>query len=225
MRSTWGLLRSVAQGFFIPICLILVLQVAAPHMISIRERELALPELHKVPLKIERWQAPSENTLEAGVTAYLKPDEYILRDYLDESKSVTINLFVAYFKTLLSSWGPHSPRVCLPGAGWLVRSSKTALIDVGRGQKIPVNEYVLEKSGQNILVVYWYQNERNIWAEEFSGKLRFLQDLMRYHRSDLSLIRLVVPMRETTGNDERAECIEFTHAMFPRLVERFEATQ
>ncbi len=49
----------------------------------------------------------------------------------------------------------------------------------GRAAGIPVNKFVLEKAGQHILVLYWYQNDRNVWAEEFQGKLRLLPDLIQ----------------------------------------------
>ena len=71
--------------------------------------------------------------------------------------------------------------VCLPGSGWLVRSSRIRPLPCRDApQGIPVNEYVLEKNNERILVLYWYQNDRNIWAEEFKAKLTLLPDLIRY---------------------------------------------
>ena len=85
---------------------------------------------------------------------------------------------MAYFKSLQSGYGPHSPAVCLPGSGWLVRERDIINISVpGREAGIPVNKFVLEKAGQHILVLYWYQNDRNVWAEEFQGKLRLAAGL------------------------------------------------
>ena len=124
--------------------------------------------------------------------AYLKPDEYILRDYADPRGRPGINLFVAYFKSLQNKYGPHSPRICLPGSGWLITSSKIINIPVpGRPGGIPVNQFTMEQSSQHILVLYWYQNDRDVWAEEYHAKLRLLPDLIRYRRSDVSLVRLV----------------------------------
>ncbi len=128
--------------------------------------------------------------------AYLKPDEYILRDYADPRGTPSINLFVAYFKSLQNKYGPHSPRICLPGSGWLITSSKIINLPVpGRPGGIPVNQFTMEQSSQHILVLYWYQNDRDVWAEEYHAKLRLLPDLIRYRRSDVSLVRLVVPDR------------------------------
>jgi EpsI family protein len=205
-------------------CLILILQAAASRALSVEERDVPIPELRKLPLEIGGWRASEEQTLDSSVEEYLKPNDYILRNYVNQEPGVPINLFVAYFKSLQNSYGPHSPRVCLPGSGWLTRSSQIAVVAVpGRASGIPVNEYVLEKSGENILVMYWYQNDRNVWAEEFRAKLTLLPDLLAYRRSDVSLVRLVAPLG---GRPDvaRMSSTAFTKLIFPLLVERFRIT-
>ncbi|MBZ5593060.1 MAG: EpsI family protein [Acidobacteriia bacterium] len=225
MPSTIQPQGSGPGALFLFVCLILILQVAASRALSLPERNLPLPELHSLPLEVGRWKALEEQALEVQVTEYLRPDEYILRNYVNAEAGGSINLFVAYFKSLQNSYGPHSPRVCLPGAGWLTQSSRIRVVAVpGRADGIPTNEYVLEKSGTSILVVYWYQNDRNVWAEEFHAKLTLLPDLLRYRRSDVSLVRLVTPLGGRV-NDASANSTEFVKSVFPLLVERFEATR
>jgi hypothetical protein len=79
----------------------------------------------------------------------------------------------------------------------------------------------MEKQNQRILVLYWYQNDRDVWAQEFHAKLRLLPDLLRYHRSDVSLVRLVAPMQGTLAENELNYCFRFTKDLFPPLAERF----
>ena len=214
------------KGLFLPAGLILVLQAAASHVLSVPERDFPLPSLRQLPIQMGDWRAPVEQSLEANITEYLKPDEYILRDYRNGVTGASMNLFLAYFRSLQNVYGPHSPRVCLPGSGWLVRSSKIFTMQVpGRAEGIPVNEYILEKSDTRILVVYWYQNDRNVWAEEFRAKLMLLPDLLRYRRSDASLVRLITPIKSADGGKELENTLEFTRLMFPVLVERFRATE
>jgi EpsI family protein len=215
-------IKFVAGGFFIPIVLILVLQAAAPHFLVIHERDFAGPELAKVPYELGTWQAHGDQQLDRAVTEYLKPDEYVLRDYFDRSTGSSVNLFLAYFKTLQNAWGPHSPRICLPGAGWMIQASSQPTIEVpGPVKGIPVNQYLLEKSGDHILVIYWYQNNRRIWAEEYLSKVRLLQDVAEYRRSDVSLIRLIMPLRGATVGTELDKTLEFARTVFPSLSERF----
>ncbi|HXA07842.1 MAG TPA: EpsI family protein [Bryobacteraceae bacterium] len=215
-----------SRALFLFVCLILILQVAASRALSLPERNLPLPELNKLPRELGRWKVTEEQSLDRGVTEYLKPDEYVLWNYAIENSGASINLFAAYFKSLQNSYGPHSPRVCLPGAGWLVRSSKIAMIAVpGRTAGIPVNVYTLEKASEHILVMYWYQNNRSIWAEEFRAKLTLLPDLLRYRRSDVCLIRLTTRLHGEVDDAAMADSMAFLKLLFPPLVERFEATK
>jgi EpsI family protein len=213
---------SVRIGLLAAACLILVFQASASRMLEIDEHKIGIPGLHDIPWQVGPWKASVEQSIGPEVTAYLKPDEYILRDYVDDRSGAGIGLFVAYFKSLQNTYGPHSPRICLPGSGWLVSSSKVTTIPVpGRAEGIPVNQFSMEKSNQRILVLYWYQNDRDVWAEEYHAKLRLLPDLIRYRRSDVSLVRLIAPMRGPTPDSEFTSCVQFTERIFPLLAEHF----
>src|SRR5271170_5350781 len=115
MVESSGYLRRVCGGLFIPAVVVLLLQAAASRAFTINERELTVPALATLPMDFGGWRAPEEQSLDRDTTDYLKPDSYILRDYRSELGSGSINLFVAYFKSLKNVYGPHSPRVCLPG--------------------------------------------------------------------------------------------------------------
>jgi len=210
---------------FLGVCLILILQAAATHALSITEQNRPLPELYRVPTQLAKWNAAGEQRLDTTVAEALKPDDYILRNYVDPSAGVSVNLFVGYFRSLQNSYGPHSPRVCLPGSGWLIEWSNTSSVAVpGEAHGIPVNEYVMEKANERIVVVYWYQNDRDAWAEEYHAKLKLLPDLIRYRRSDVGLIRLVAPIGGDGPQATLAHCLDFTRLVFPVVAERFAAT-
>ena len=212
--TRWGLLAGAG--------LILVVQAGASRMLKIDEQKIGIPGLHGIPLQLGPWQASAEDSMEPEIAAYLKPDEYILRDYVDAQNGANVSLFVAFFKSLQNTYGPHSPKICLPASGWLTTSEKVTTIGVpGRPQGIPVNQFTMEKSGQRILVLYWYQNDRDAWAEEYHAKLRLLPDLIRYRRSDVSLVRLVAPLQGSTPDKELTECLQFTGRIFPLLAQHF----
>ncbi len=140
---------SARYGLFAAACLILVFQASASRMLKVDEEKIGIPGLHELPWQIGPWKSSSERSIGPDVTAYLRPDEYILRDYVDQRKGGTIDLFVAYFKSLQNSYGPHSPKICLPGSGWLVSSSKLVNIPVpGRAQAIPVNQFTMEQANR-----------------------------------------------------------------------------
>lgn len=224
--SKWQpkLFASVRWGLFLAAGLILVLQASASRMLKIDEKSIGIPGLHDLPMQLGAWKASSEQSIGPEITAYLRPDEYILRDYVDQGSGAPVNLFVAYFKSLQNSYGPHSPKICLPGSGWLVSSSKVVNIRVpDRAEAIPVNQFSMEQGSQHIVVLYWYQNARNVWAEEFQAKLRLLPDLIRYRRSDVSLVRVISPYTGSDPDRVTANCVQFTQRVFPLLAQRFES--
>ncbi len=212
-------LSAAGNGLIVAGCLLLVFQLSASRMLNFREGHLATPGLHQIPLELGQWKASGEQSLDPSVENYLKPDDYILRDY---AGATPINVFVAYFKSLEKTYGPHAPRICLPGSGWLETSSKISYLAVpGRAQSIPVNELTYEKQDSHILVLYWYQNDRNVWAEEFWAKLRLLPDLIKYHRSDVSLVRLVAPVRGPTADQELHDSTALADLVYSDLSQRF----
>jgi EpsI family protein len=213
--------RLYAPGVLIPVALILVVQAFAVRRLAIQELNIPIPELHKLPSELAGWRAYGDGVLDPAQAEVLKPDDYIMRSYRNASGG-GVDLFVAHFRSLQDSYGPHSPRICLPGAGWLIASSHVGSIQIpGAWKSIPVNEYLLKKSDDRIIVVYWYQNNRAVWADEFMAKLRFFPDLIRYRRSDVSLVRLISPVTETTPDTALARCRMFAQALFPPLADRF----
>lgn len=221
-RSKPNLIRPALKIWLLPAVLILAAQGAVLHVLSIPEKNLIVPQLASVPSQLGAWKAVSEQALEPNVQEYLRPDSYILRDYSNAAMGSTVNLFVAYFKSLQSGYGPHSPSVCLPGNGWLVRESNIINLSLpGREAGIPVNKFVLEKMDQHILVLYWYQNDRNVWAQEFQGKLRLLPDLIRYQRSDVSLVRLVQSLSASDASQTLPQLEQFAKVIFPALADNF----
>jgi EpsI family protein len=201
---------------------ILCAQVAASYAISIDDHIVGTPGLEQLPDNIHDWRLTYEEPLDPEVTAYLKPDDYIQRAYLNSGESSPIDLFVAYFKSIQNSYGPHSPSVCLPNSGWLVRSFDVINIPLTSSlQGIPVNKYVMEKAGQQILVLYWYQNARRSWTDQLQAKLHLLPDLLRYHRSDVSLVRIITPIGAETVDVSFHNAKTFAIDLFPYLVQRF----
>jgi EpsI family protein len=217
-----NVLRAALKVWLLPVVAILAAQGAAMHVLSIPEKNLVIPQLTNVPSQLGAWKTVSEQSLDPGVQEYLKPDSYILRDYANPETGSTVNVFVAYFKSLQSGYGPHSPAVCLPGNGWLEHERGVINLAVpGRAAGITVNKFVMEKADQHILVLYWYQNDRNVWAQEIQGKIRLIPDLIKYKRSDVSLVRLVQPMRSDDASVALPELKQFTNSLFPALAEDF----
>jgi hypothetical protein len=90
-----------------------------------------------------------------------------------------------------------------------------------RSGLVPVNQYEMERDGKRILVLYWYQNQRKVWAEEFQAKLFLLPDLLRYRQFDVSLIRIITPLDAYPSSQRASQvAIQFAQTLFAPLGER-----
>jgi EpsI family protein len=108
---------------------------------------------------------------------------------------------VASFRTQRNGKSPHSPKNCMPGAGWTQLSSDNYAIDAGLAAPIVVNRYVIVHGQERELVLYWYQSRDRVVAEEFKAKYWVVADAIRLNRTDTALVRVIVNI---VNNDEAA---------------------
>jgi EpsI family protein len=121
-------------------------------------------------------------------------DEFVNRVYLRDSLQV-FSLYVGYYRYQSQGKSIHSPRNCLPGAGWEPVESATLPISSapGRGSRT-MNKYVLANQGNYAAVYYWYQGRGRIESNEYTVKFNLMRDAARFGRTEEALVRLVVPL-------------------------------
>ena len=180
----------------------IAIQAAFSYSVTWREVDLIVPSLESLPAQIGSWSAAGDLELDPEVRDLLKPDSYVNRNYLGPD-SESLNLFVAYFRSQRTGPAPHSPQMCLPGAGWLPRSHHVLPLPTASGDPISVNQYVLEKGRNSIVVIYWYQNHKRAWSEESQTKFQILRDFFADRRSDVALVRVVMPLTGPAGQEEQ----------------------
>lgn len=105
-----------------------------------------------------------------------------------------VGLLIAYFPTQRTGQSIHSPQNCLPGAGWTFVSSGTTDIPLPGHPSARVGEYLIANASSRAEVLYWYQTQGNIIANDYRAKLSMLASSIRYNRTDAALIRIVVPI-------------------------------
>ena len=144
----------------------------------------------------------------------LGPGDFLVRDYFNPSQREVANLFIAFFPSQRQGDTIHSPKNCLPGAGWVPTESSRIWIEGRDGRKIEVNRYLVEKGGERALVLYWYQAHGQVIPSEYRAKYHLIADAMMMNRSDGALIRVATILRngESASNAEaRASFIRATH--------------
>jgi len=113
-----------------------------------------------------------------------------------------VELFVAAYRSQRTGKAPHSPKNCLPGAGWSPLSAGEMTLDPGNGVPISVNRYVITRGERRSLVLYWYQSRDRVVSGEFRAKFWVVADAIRFNRTDTALVRVIVPI--ANQDDDRA---------------------
>jgi EpsI family protein len=155
---------------------------------DVSPRHLRLP-LRELSLALGAWRAAGpDGVLDAPTLGLLKPQDYLLRNYLDPYGRVYA-LFVAYFGLQQEGQIIHSPRHCLPGAGWHIESRNKINVRAG-GKNWRVNHLIVNHELNRFSVLYWYQGRGRVEANEYLDRLYLLIDGLRYKRTDGALVRL-----------------------------------
>jgi len=117
---------------------------------------------------------------------------FVLRDFRRDS-TTTFSVYVGYYDRQVQGKTIHSPKNCLPGAGWeILDASKVALSESAKAPL--VNRVLLSNRGARALVYYWYQGRGRIEASEYRVKWDLMRDAALYGRTEEALVRVVVPM-------------------------------
>jgi EpsI family protein len=155
--------------------------------------------LGEVPHNFGSWNMVQESFMDKETEEVLKADDTVNRVYRDGSTGRDASLFVAAFRTQRNGKTPHSPKNCLPGAGWTQLSSENYPIQLESGAPIVVNRYIIVHGQEREMVLYWYQARNRVVADEFKAKFWVVVDAMRLNRTDTALVRVIVPI---VNNDE-----------------------
>jgi EpsI family protein len=124
-----------------------------------------------------------------GVSAYL------FREFSRGSQTA-FTVYVGYYDHQLQGKAIHSPKNCLPGAGWEVVSAAEEQLATAAGP-VPVNRYLLVNEHQRAMVYYWYQGRGRVEGNEYRVKFQLLRDAALLRRSDEALVRVVIPVETT----------------------------
>jgi EpsI family protein len=207
-RSHFDFLRSKPV---IAVTVLLAAQIAIFYSVPTKEYIPTPPPLERFVETAGEWRMSGQTKVDADTMRLLKADDTLSRMYAGPAR---MDLFVAFFKSQRAGVTPHSPKVCLPGNGWVEESSGTVSVRVpGEKAAITVNRYVVTREEERNLVLYWYQNQHRVTANEYLSKFYLVYDALRYHRSDEALVRVITPLGGPAGEaEERA--VQFIQAVY-----------
>lgn len=148
------------------------------------------------PGQVEGWQS-RKSYLATDVEKALGLDDYILADYRSPELQRPVNLYVAYYASQRKGVSPHSPRVCIPGGGWLITEFDRIEIDVrGESEPMPINRAIIQRERAQQLVYYWFDQRGHKISNEYLMKWHLVKDAIFMNRTDGSLVRVTTPVFE-----------------------------
>lgn len=180
-----------------------ILFIGTGSLLQTRSQQ-AVPPLASVRTVMPEYDgySASDQVLSKEEIAVAGMTDYVARSFRRDS-AVAFTTLVSYYDRQTQGRTIHSPRNCLPGAGWEVLSPGTRTITIdGRDQV--VNQYVLKKGGLQAVVLYWYQGRGRIVANEYAVKWNLLRDAALAGHTEEALVRVVVPVAIGTASDRGA---------------------
>lgn len=125
--------------------------------------------------------------------------DYVLREFAIDS-TVAFSVYLGYYDRQVQGKTIHSPRNCLPGAGWEILQSAPLTIATS---PLPAraNRVLLANKGVKALVYYWYQGRGRVESSEYKVKWDLLRDAALHGRTEETLVRIVVPVAMTRVTD------------------------
>lgn len=166
--------------------------------------------LSSIPTSLNGWTATGDETLPDQVEGKLAATSYLSRGY--RKGETQLGLFIAYYEQQRAGESMHSPKHCLPGGGWEIWDYSNDLVPVG-AERIKINKYFIQHSGQRNVMLYWYQSRQRIIASEYLGKLYLVKDAMLEGKTEGSIVRII--MQDQPGAVDTG--LEFASKLIPEV--------
>jgi EpsI family protein len=174
-----------------------------------RKQQQPRRSLQMFPQDLGGWEAEDTVRLSERVEEQLGATDYIVRTYRRGDRSV--DLFIGYYADQRAGESMHSPRNCLPGAGWEISRFGAAEIPVG-SDRVPVNEFEIQNGATRAVAMYWYQTPQRLYANEYMGKVMLVWDALAGRGTSGSIVRIVVP-----DDSHAADARAFASEVIPEL--------
>lgn len=188
--------------------------LAASKLTAHRRSDVLAQPLDNISREIDGFVGSENPALTAGVLHELKCSSYLTRTYV--RSGISADLFIAYYAQQRAGESMHSPKHCLPGAGWEIWDYGKTDVQAN-GRSFSINKYSIENSGDRKLVLYWYQSKGRIISSEYIGKLLLARDALLQNSTAASIVRIIVPDQPGALDYARA----FASELIPQMQRAF----
>jgi EpsI family protein len=204
---------------------VLLLIVQTVFLYGVRHEEVVPPSppLDGFPAVVGPWRYTEAATIEPEFLRILGVDQSLSRIYRDNEIQRPLNLFIAYYKTQLGTKNAHDPAECLPGAGWKPVFSSVIDLPMEGAATVPINYYLIVRDQEQNVVLYWFQTHKRVIADEQKLHLFRVWDTITDHRTDMALVRIVIPVLNDGVKIAGQKAFEFAQQILLVLPQYFPA--
>ncbi|EAR59923.1 VPLPA-CTERM-specific exosortase XrtD [Neptuniibacter caesariensis] len=152
--------------------------------------ELRVPErslFAEFPMRIDGRNVVLDS-FGQDVLDILKPDDYFIGSYHNKVDN-PVGLYMVYYAQQKDGSALHSPKVCIPGGGWVVEDERIEAFNLNGGD-LEVNRVVIRKGELTQLVYYWIDQMGVSYTNEYLARASLIKNAVMQNRSDGSLVRV-----------------------------------
>ena len=213
--------RHIPKPFYVSVFILLLILFA---QYALPERQENVPERSQFiefPVDISGWQS-TRKSMEAKFINALKFEDYLLANY--SSNAGALELYIAYYESQRKGESAHSPRSCLPGAGWKITDRGLVNISyknhVNIDTQIPVSRMLVQQGDSRYLMYYWFKQRNRHITNEYLVKWYLFLDGIIKNRTDGALIRIMFPIAQHQDISTADETVQlFLQETLPILPE------
>jgi exosortase D (VPLPA-CTERM-specific) len=175
---------------FVVAAVLLVLTLGISLGVDFREKIPISKPFSQFPLAVGTWEGTREFMEQKFITE-LDLSDYTIINYKNATGQ-NVNFYVAYYESQRKGESIHSPETCLPGGGWLFHEAGTVQVPLmAPGETIKVNRAIMEKSGYQQLVYFWFPARGRVLTNAWEMKLYTFWDSLTRQRTDGALVRVI----------------------------------
>jgi len=177
-----------------------------------------LRSLSDFPMEIGEWHGKPAR-FEDKIYQALGVDDSILAYYQQPQTTNNIELYIGYYQSQREGDIIHSPKNCMPGAGWNIASIDPISFEsaTSDGRPVKINRVLLQNGNQKQLMLYWFHSRGRVIRSEYTQKIFLVWDSIIRHRTDGSFVRLISPITIENEQQVTENMKQFAQHLFPVL--------
>ncbi len=157
-----------------------------------------IPELATLPTEFDGWRS-EDYPLSQEVQEVLAADVTLHRRFM-RSDGRQAWLFLAYFAEQQVNSQIHSPRNCIPGSGWKIRSVKEETLPMSGGQSATC--MIIGRNQAQQEVHYWFRTRGGSVSGEYALKWDLIKNSLARRPTDAVFIRFTAASEDTEAMHE-----------------------